>query len=161
MGLLRVGHDWVTSLSHIGEGNGNPLQCSCLENPGDGGAWWVAVYGVAQSWTRLKRLSRSSSSMKSWVLWSVPTCGCAKAEEALSSWGTPRRTHIWLHPGYLIASSLWDLTSKHCRFLVDLVRALVQASWRKFQSRPYSVVWFFLLRIMRCLSWKPGVLKRC
>ena len=46
------------SLSHIGEGNGNPLQCSCLENPRDGGAWWAAVYGVAQSWTRLKRLSR-------------------------------------------------------------------------------------------------------
>ena len=42
------------SLSHIGEGNGNPLQCSCLENPRDGGAWRAAVYGVAQSWTRLK-----------------------------------------------------------------------------------------------------------
>ena len=43
----------------IGEGNGNPLQCSCLENPRDGGAWWAAIYGVAQSWTRLKRLSSS------------------------------------------------------------------------------------------------------
>ena len=49
------------SLACIGEGNGNPLQCSCLENPRDGGAWWVAVYGVAQSRTRLKRLSSSSS----------------------------------------------------------------------------------------------------
>ena len=49
------------SLSHNGEGNGNPLQCSCLENPRDGGAWWAAVYGVAQSRTRLKRLSSSSS----------------------------------------------------------------------------------------------------
>ena len=49
------------SLSCFGEGNGNPLQCSCLENPRDGGAWWAAVYGVAQSWTRLKRLSSSSS----------------------------------------------------------------------------------------------------
>ena len=45
----------------IGEGNGNPLQCSCLENPRDGRAWWAAVYGVAQSWTQLKRLSSSSS----------------------------------------------------------------------------------------------------
>ena len=45
------------SLSHIGEGNGNPLQGSCLENPRDGGAWWAAVYGVAQSRTRLKCLS--------------------------------------------------------------------------------------------------------
>ena len=50
------------SLSCIGEGNGNPLQCSCLKNPRDRGAWWAAVYGVAQSQTRLKRLSSSSSS---------------------------------------------------------------------------------------------------
>ena len=49
------------SLSCTGEGNGNPLQCSCLENPRDGEAWWVAVYGIAQSRTRLKRLSSSSS----------------------------------------------------------------------------------------------------
>ena len=47
----------------IGEGNGNPLQCSCLENLRDGEAWWAAIYGVAQSQTRLKRLSSSSSSM--------------------------------------------------------------------------------------------------
>ena len=61
MGSHRVGHDWAThfhfSLSCIGEGNGNPLQCSCLENPRDGEAWWAAVCGVAQSRTRLKRLS--------------------------------------------------------------------------------------------------------
>ena len=50
------------SLSCIGEGNGNPLQCSCLENPRDGGAWWAAISGAAQSRTRLKRLSSSSSS---------------------------------------------------------------------------------------------------
>ena len=49
------------SLSCTGEGNGNPLQCSCLENPRDGGAWWAAIYGVAQSRTRLKQLSSSSS----------------------------------------------------------------------------------------------------
>ena len=48
------------SLSCIGEGNGNPLQCSCLENPRDGGAWWDAVYGVAESRTRLERLRSSS-----------------------------------------------------------------------------------------------------
>ena len=50
------------SLSCIEQGNGNPLQCSCLENPRDGRAWWAAVSGVTQSWTRLKRLSSSSSS---------------------------------------------------------------------------------------------------
>ena len=66
MGSWRVGHDWVTSLSLlcIGEGNGNPLQGSCLENPRDRGAWWAAVYGVAQSQTQLRRLSSSSSSSR-------------------------------------------------------------------------------------------------
>ena len=54
------------SLSCIGEGNGNPLQCSCLENPRDGGAWWATVYGVAQSRTRPKRLSSSSKPIYEW-----------------------------------------------------------------------------------------------
>ena len=76
MGLLRVGHDWATSLSLslscIGEGNGNPLQCSCLENPRDGEAWGAAVYGVAQNWTQLKRLSSSSSSSNmGYGLWAI------------------------------------------------------------------------------------------
>ena len=55
------------SLSCTGEGNGNPLQCSCLENPRDGGAWWAAVYGVTQNRTQLKRLS--SSSILIWKLY--------------------------------------------------------------------------------------------
>ena len=63
MGSLRSDTtEWLHfhfSLSCIGEGNGNPLQCSCLENPRDGRAWWAAAYGVAQSQTRLKRLSSS------------------------------------------------------------------------------------------------------
>ena len=73
MGLQRVRHSSLClhtaerlhfhfSLSCIGEGNGNPLQCSCLENPRDGGAWWAAVSGVAQTQTQLKWLSSSSSS---------------------------------------------------------------------------------------------------
>ena len=53
MGLLRVKHDF--SLLCIEEGNGNPLQCSCLENPRDGGAWWAAISRVTQSQTQLKR----------------------------------------------------------------------------------------------------------
>ena len=51
------------SLSCIGEGNGKPLQCSCLENPRDGGAWWAAIYVVTQNRTRLKQLSSSSSNL--------------------------------------------------------------------------------------------------
>ena len=62
------------SLSCIGEGNGTPLQYSCLENPMDGGAWWAAVYGVAQSRTRLKRLSSSSRHgiHSSTLAWRIP-----------------------------------------------------------------------------------------
>ena len=60
------------SLSCIGEGHGNPLQCSCLENPRDGRTWWAAVSGVAKSWTQLKRLSSSSSSIHCLLLgWMV------------------------------------------------------------------------------------------
>ena len=68
------------SLSCIGEGNVNPVQCSCLENPKDGGAWWAAVYGVSQSRTWLKRLS-SSSSQLDWVCLQ----GCVFQEE-ISIW---------------------------------------------------------------------------
>ena len=70
MRSLGVGHDWTTSLSlftsFIWKGNGNPLQCSCLENPRNEGAWWAAVYGVAQSQTRLKQPSSSSSNSAKW-----------------------------------------------------------------------------------------------
>ena len=64
------------SLSCIGEGNGNPLKCSCLENPRDRGAWWAAVYGVTQSRTWLKWLSSSSSILTSvrWYLMVVLIC---------------------------------------------------------------------------------------
>ena len=55
-------------LSCIGEENGNPLQCSCLENPRDGGAWWAAIYGVAQSWTRLKQLSSKEASIRKTIV---------------------------------------------------------------------------------------------
>ena len=65
----------------IGKGNGNPVQCSCLQNPRDRGAWWAAVYGVTQSQTRLKRLS-SSSSIQCWLPWwfsgKAPPCQCRR-----------------------------------------------------------------------------------
>ena len=92
------------SLSCIGEGNGNPLQCSCLENPRDGGAWWAAVYGVAQSRIQLKRLSSSSSSSSrdpsTWQSWLLPfACAlsgtAAQKLEAVS--GAPQDSSgLWL-----------------------------------------------------------------
>jgi len=66
MGSLRVGHDFHFSLSCIGEGNGNPLQCSCLENPRDGGAWWAAVYGVAQLDTTEATVKQQQQGLPVW-----------------------------------------------------------------------------------------------
>ena len=75
MGSLRVGHNWATSVSFFTfmhwRGKWQPTQPSCLENPRDGGAWWAAVYGVAQSRTWLKWLSSSSSrtwDSNTWIL---------------------------------------------------------------------------------------------
>ena len=81
------------SLSCTGEGNGNPLQCSSLENPRDGGSWWAAVYGVAQSWTRLKQLSSSSSSSSSITIF-------AKC----FLWATQCSNNL-----HIIILSLWDM----------------------------------------------------
>ena len=91
MGLHRIRHDWSDLAAAAAQrdwaslGNGNPLQCSCLENPRDGGGLWAAVYGVAQSRTRLKRLSSSSSSSGS-VVRNLP----AKARDSGSISGAGR-----------------------------------------------------------------------
>ena len=86
------------SLSHNGEGNGNPLQCSCLENPRDSRAWWAAVYGVAQSWTGLKRLS--SSSMYEYIfiftyMYIFPKLACQKGQEANSPFPSWQGAHLF------------------------------------------------------------------
>ena len=108
MGSLRVGHDWATSLffsslsfslSCVGERNGNPLQCSCLEDPRDGGAWWAAVYGVAQSWTRLKWLSSSlaaASFVKTGRQW-LPQI----------RWQLKKPTIV----SYILPSLIWDISN--------------------------------------------------
>ena len=88
-----------SSLSCTEEGNGNPLQCSCLENPRDGGAWWAAIYRVAQSWTRLKRLSSSSSKLirsirETWVrslVWEDPLEKETATHSSTLAWRIPWR----------------------------------------------------------------------
>ena len=74
------------SLSCIGEGNGNPFQCSCLGNPRDGRAWWTAIYGVTQSWAWLKWLSSSSSSSSSSSDSKASTCN-ARDLGSVPGWG--------------------------------------------------------------------------
>ena len=84
----RVGH--LRSVKGFGEGNGNPLQCSCLENPRDGGAWWAAIYGVVQSRTRLKRLSSSKGFETSVVVQWLRIC--------LPRQGTEVQSLVWQYP---------------------------------------------------------------
>ena len=95
------------SLSCIGEGNGNPLQCSCLENPMDGGAWWASVYGVAQSRTWLKWLSSSSSS-SSRLVWS-PCC----PKDSQESSPAP----VWKCQLFSSLPSLWPISHIYTRLL--------------------------------------------
>ena len=92
--LSRAGLHFHFSLSCTGEGNGNPLQCSCLENLRDRRAWWAAIYGVTQSWTRLKRLSSSSSSSSSTRGVSFFMLHCSSYFSHLSKWQWSLRGQI-------------------------------------------------------------------
>ena len=119
MASLRVGHDWVTerlhfSLSCIGEGNGNPLQCSCLENPRDSGAWWVAVYGsrrVRHNWSDLAATAAAPQrrSSQNWIWQGRAQVGLGESPGArLPSGGaeilvdgTGRKPPAWGNPAHL------------------------------------------------------------
>ena len=84
------------SLSCTGEGNGNPLQCSCLKNPRDGGTWWAAIYGVVQNQARLKRLSSSSSSKSQELAYTPGTQGYLTNID-LCSWALQGRDKLTKH----------------------------------------------------------------
>ena len=118
MASLRVGHDWVTerlhvSLSCIGEGNGNPLQCSCLENPRDSGVWWVAVYGshrVRHNWSDLEAAAPPQRrSCQNWIWEGRAQVGQGESPGArLPSGGaeilvdgTGRKPPAWGNPAHL------------------------------------------------------------
>ena len=133
MGSLGVGHDWETSLSLscIGEGNDNPLQCSCLENPRDGGAWWAAVSGVAQSRTRLKRLSSSSSKfLVNWVSTLCDSMDCST-------------------PGFPVLHYLREFAQTHIHWISDAIQSshpfiTFSSCLQSFpESESFSVSWLF------------------
>ena len=120
MGSQRVRHGWATLLSLFTfmhwRRKWQPLQCSCLENPGDGGAWWAAVYGVAQSRTRLKRHSSSSSSIHTYT-W-VNTFGFYKLHSLAYFCFSSRGRHMhskYLYPHiYMSYFKSWKMMSWKC-----------------------------------------------
>ena len=131
MGSWRVGHDWVTSLSLfsscIGEGNGNPLQCSCLENPRDGGAWWAAVYGVAQSQTRLKRPSSSSSI----TIIMLKTRICYGKKGVTQWWDVRSHTFLCSFP-LKCTQSLWHASTNRIWQMWWDVNSLIRLHYKRF-----------------------------
>ena len=100
------------SLSCIGERNGNPLQCSCLENPRDRGAWWAAIYGVAQSRTRLKWRSSSSSSIYGSVQFSSVAQSCPTLCDPMNR----------SMPGLPVHHQLPELTQTHVHRVSDAIQ---------------------------------------
>ena len=123
MGLLRVGHERLHfhfSLSCIGGGNGNPLQCSCLENPRNGGAWWAAICGVAQSRTWLKWLSSSSTlwnhqMLLAYLIFLAPDLEIVTPPRSPGSfcWRMVLEINIWDIPGGLVVETLSFLCRGH------------------------------------------------
>jgi len=123
------------SLSCIGEGNSNPLQSSCLENPRDGGAWWAAVYGFSQSRTQLKRLSSSSSSIVVKTVWNWHKVRESRSMKQITQ---PRNkpiqsTRVPEHNGKRIFSSIngWENWTPTCR---RMKLELYLASYKKWSK---------------------------
>ena len=131
MGLLRVGYDWATLLSCIGEGNGNPLQYSCLENPRDGGAWWAAVYGAAQSRTQLKWLSSSSSSITLKKNLIPISSHSPSQEEKINVFWIPRQP--------LVTTNIYSVST-------DLPILLISQKWKRTTCGPVLTGFFHSAR---------------
>ena len=141
------------SLSCIGEGNGNPLQCSCLENPRDGGAWWAAIYGVTQSRTRLKWLSSSSSSGFCHTLtWISHGCTCVPHPEPPSH--LPPHRIPQGHPRAPALSTLSHVLNLDWRSTSHMI--IYKFQWYSLKSshlRPHSPKdWSIHLCLSCCLA---------
>ena len=145
------------SLSCIGEGNGNPLQCSCLENSRDGGTWWAALYGVAQSRTRLKQLSSSSSSKSSVNVHLFPTSFFTPLFSSFSKYGGGGYGKKKVNHNY--GSSLTSLKIINIIFFQNLctiypkyIQNFPRSKWKHFAKCFTSLLENFL-----CFSKVPWV----
>ena len=120
------------SFSCIEEGNGNPLQCSCLENPRDGGAWWASVYRVAQSWTRLKQLSSSSNPQELDIQLNITSSERTSLDHFILI-----PPAVFLPPPISLLSVFFHITSHnllvHTHFFTEKCRLQSGATWAKVQ----------------------------
>ena len=126
------------SLSCIVEGNGNPLQCSCLENPGDGGAWWAAVYGVSQSRTWLKRLSNSSNITIS--------AGNSTPNYIQEKWKhyVPTKTCTWMFISIIYNCPKMILTQMSINWWVDIQKMIHAHNTVLFSLKKRMEYWYML-----------------
>ena len=150
------------SLSCIGEGNGNPLQCSCLENPRDGGAWWAAIYGVAQSQTRLKWLSSSSSRTHFWTSVTEPIHEDSKVSCIIELlWELNKQFGLAILSD--IHWNLWFLALRDDSFIQQSAFLKSFFSWTSAQSNSSwlcckpAKIWLLSLPFS-CLSTLPRIL---
>ena len=145
------------SLSCIGEGNGNSLQCSCLESPRDGGAWWAAIYGVAQSWTRLKWLSSRSSSSDLLLISSLIPLWPENGHCIISILKNLLRCVLWLRMWFIWINVLcgpeniysvvrWSRPRCHYIQLIDGV------NWAQMCPYQFSACWLCPFLIEGCWS---------
>ena len=129
------------SLSCIGEGNGNPLQCSCLENPRDWGAWWASIYVVAQCRTRLKRLS--SKQKKNKFTWST-TFKILHISNGLLSTNIPiYLSEVKLLSRFWLFATPWDSPGKNtgvgCHFFQGSSRPRDWTQVSRIAGRPFNL----------------------
>ena len=150
MGSRSVRHNWLHfhfSLSCIGEGNGNPLQYSCLENPRDGGAWWAAVYGVTQSQTQLKWLSSSSIYNRKWHNFGKQLYSNKNFKKIKKKYGLALQIEL---QGKYPASSFWP----NCSFETPSRNSGANTNSRK------TAQWIICQRFLHCpCCWIPKFIK--
>ena len=139
------------SLSCIGEGNENPLQCSYLGNPRDRGAWWAAVYGVAQSRIRLKQLSSSSSRMN---LKDIMLSKISQAQKTNTTW-----SHLWAESkivklieaeSRMVVAKDWGEkgTLLHCWWEWKLVQPLWRTVWGSLKTKSRMAIWLSICPLL-------------
>ena len=137
------------SLSCIGEGNGNPLQCSCLENPRDGGACWAAVYGVTQNRTRLKRLSSSRKGFRV-LCWACPV----SPHSLWPGWCTSESQQIFV-------GQSWDSVEHSSKIRLFSSFLVVWGSFLFRFKQQVFVAWLPHARTGNRVGWKiPAVSQR-